>query len=127
MDWNELTTLARTKAKEHPPEYLERLEKEIYEIIKQGAGMYWIDNKEANEKWDTNPNGLILPYLLGMTPVDPFKGNTIFIEAQDGTEMSAVIIELENGKKIVVSENTLIKTDKGYIKASELKEGVEIA
>lgn len=73
MEWNDLENLARSKVQDFGEEYLKRLDYEVSEILKQGSGDYWIDIYEAGKKFDKNKNGLVLPFLLGITNVDPIK------------------------------------------------------
>jgi hypothetical protein len=54
-------------------EYSDRLSFEIKEIEKQGANRYWLGLFNSRKKFDTNKNGLVLPFLLGITPIDPIK------------------------------------------------------
>lgn len=129
MDWDELRQLAKDRLIERqlPEEYRRRLDKELYEIDKQGANEQWLENYQNKIIWGTNPNGLVFPWLLGMTPVDPIIGiNKLMIESEDGKEADAIIMQLSNENEICVSEHTMVKTDKGYIKASELSTGYAI-
>jgi DNA polymerase III subunit alpha len=73
MDWKTLTAKAEEVFAERDLSsiYRERLDAELYEIVKQGANQIWVDWFVSGAKWETNPNGLILPWLLGMTPIDP--------------------------------------------------------
>jgi len=75
MNWDQLKKLALKNylALKLSQEYFERLKFEIKEIEKQGTNEYWISNYIAGKKWDTNPSGLVIPFLLGMTVVDPIK------------------------------------------------------
>lgn len=75
MEWIELKALAEIKCKELSSEYLDRLKVEIKEIEKQGTNQYWADNYNKSTKWDHNNPGLILPFILGMTPIDPIKNS----------------------------------------------------
>jgi len=54
-------------------EYIDRLKFEIKQIELQGAGDYWVDVYEKNQRSVENKNGLVLPLLLGLTNVDPIK------------------------------------------------------
>jgi DNA polymerase-3 subunit alpha len=77
--WKELkklavTTLA-TKFKD-TRDYTKRLLYEFEQIELQGAGDYWVDIYDSNQKTQTNPNGLVLPLLLGLTNTDPIKDET---------------------------------------------------
>lgn len=56
-------------------EYLKRLRFEFKEIEKQGAGNYWVQCFNESKTWDHNKNGLLLPFLLGMTDIDPIQDN----------------------------------------------------
>lgn len=75
MDWIEIKQVANDRIKSYAEVYLNRLIKEIAEIEKQGANAFWEDATEVNKKWNKNVNGLVLPYILGMTDVDPIKNN----------------------------------------------------
>jgi DNA polymerase III alpha subunit len=73
--WKELVTkavVACDKGK-YNSDYVERLKFELKEIDKQGANNYWMRLYNSKQKFDHNKNGLILPFLLGITPVDPIK------------------------------------------------------
>ncbi len=59
------------RQRELPPIYLERLKFELAEIDKQGANAYWIGLVNSNKKFKTNPNMLVLPWILGMVDQDP--------------------------------------------------------
>lgn len=78
MEWNDLTAIAyqALEERELDGEYRKRLEVEIDEIVKQGANEYWLENHKNQEKWEDNPSGLVMPWLLGMTPIDPVKAKT---------------------------------------------------
>jgi intein/homing endonuclease len=123
MEWPELKQMAldALERQKLSPVYQERLEKEIYEIEKQGANALWVDYYERQEKWDKNVNGLILPWLLGLVSIDPIKGiSKIMIESPNGVDDETIVIKLENNQEICVSPNTQILTNVGYVKASEL-------
>lgn len=123
MTWKEIKTKAIEVMRENnlQVEYAKRLKYEIKEIEKQGANKYWVDKVIENKCIDSNKNGLVLPFLLKLTSVDPIKSNKILIGSEeDGIKDNAIIIQLENGYELCVSENTEILTTDGYIKASEL-------
>lgn len=121
MTWDELKIRILSRCVKLGKEYKDRVVFELKEIEKQGANQYWIEAVENNKTWEINPSGLVTPWLLGMTPVDPVKGmSRIMIESLDGVEDEVIIIKLENGYEICVSPNTQILTNIGYIKASEL-------
>jgi len=65
--------LQELKKRNLPEEYHDRLDDELYEIEKQGVIMRWVDYYVNKKRWDDNKNGLVLPWLLGMTPVDPLS------------------------------------------------------
>jgi DNA polymerase-3 subunit alpha len=75
MEWPDVIELARKLANKAGEEYIERLKFEIKEIEKQGANEYWTDLIKEKKKFDDNKNGLVLPYLLKITPIDPIKEN----------------------------------------------------
>jgi len=58
-----------------PQVYFDRLSFECEEILKQGSERYWVDIFEQGIKFDKNPNGLVLPWVLlrlvGDADVDP--------------------------------------------------------
>lgn len=56
--------------------YKDRLEFEIKEIEKQGANAYWVDIYKASKNFKSNPNKLVLPWLLGMISADPIATRT---------------------------------------------------
>ena len=82
MEWEELKAKAERVLYDRglSEEYSDRLTKECYEIVKQGANEYWLEQYNSDKKWDSNPNGLVLPWLLGMTPVDPVAEGIPHIE-----------------------------------------------
>lgn len=121
-DWDSLLFHARKVAKEHGEEYRNKLEFENAEIIKQGANEYWIELANSNKKYDTNKNGLVLPFLLQITSVDPIKGEKKLFINGDEQKIMGIEIILENGKTINTSLNSLIKTkNRGFIPAKDLK------
>lgn len=64
-------------------EYAKRLEYEIKEIEKQSAEVLWIDKLNEGQKYNTNKNGLVLPYLLNLTHVDPLESEHHIIRSTD--------------------------------------------
>lgn len=56
-------------------EYIKRLKFELQEINKQGANSYWLRLYNSKHAYEHNKNGLIFPFLLGMTPIDPIQAN----------------------------------------------------
>ena len=53
--------------------YLCRLRHEYEQIRDQGVEQYWVDLVKSGKKHKTNKNGLVLPFLLNITTVDPIK------------------------------------------------------
>lgn len=51
--------------------YIDRLKFEYTQIRNQGAEQYWINLFKSRKRYKTNKNGLILPFLLRITDVDP--------------------------------------------------------
>lgn len=71
MTWQELTDLMLEQVTKHPEHYKERLIFEISEIEKQGSESIWMEYYTNNDKFQSNPNKLLVPYLLGMVNEDP--------------------------------------------------------
>lgn len=69
--------------KKLPNEYKSRFKTEIKEIEKQGANAYWQQLYNEDHKYDTNNNGLVLPWILGMTDVDPLKSDHQYTRSTD--------------------------------------------
>ncbi len=51
--------------------YEERLKFEIAEVEKQGAELVWINYLAGQKRFPSNPNNLVLPWVLGMVDDDP--------------------------------------------------------
>jgi DNA polymerase III alpha subunit len=85
MDWNELKQHARLLAAEKglSKEYTDRLKVEFKEIEKQGANNNWVKWHTEGLKYQANKNGLVLPWLLGMTTVDPLLADHQWIQQTD--------------------------------------------
>lgn len=64
-------------------EYKDRLKREIKEITKQGANNYWVRLYNSGQKFEENKNGLVFPYLLGVTNVDPVEAELDHITRLD--------------------------------------------
>lgn len=73
MDWQQFKehSLKVLEKRNLPDEYRKRLKLELKEIDKQGANNYWLEALENDQTWADNKNGLVLPWLLEMTEVDP--------------------------------------------------------
>lgn len=102
--------------------YAKRLALEIKEVEKQGANAYWIEKVNDGYKYSTNKNGLVLPWLFGMTNVDPIGNNIeLKVGSDDGIEEDAIVLILANGCEVVVSPHTMVLTERGYIIAHDLR------
>jgi len=75
--WDDMVSIAKDKVagldvdEEVRHTYTERLTFELKEINKQGANQRWIHYFDDNSKFDSNPNQLVFPWLLGMVDGDP--------------------------------------------------------
>ena len=69
--WSDIKDYTLSLAHKRPQEYQDRLIFEFSEIEKQGAGDYWLGLVTAKKTFQTNPNGLVIPFLLDITPIDP--------------------------------------------------------
>lgn len=85
LNWQQVCDLANNKAKELnlEGEYLDRLKFEFKEIEKQGANSVWCNLYNENYKYKTNKNGLVLPWILGLTDVDPLTSKHQIIQQTD--------------------------------------------
>jgi len=125
-NWSELKQDAIKKISKYDKEYQDRLEFELKEIDKQGANDYWLDIINSDDKYDTNKNGLVLPYIFNVTNIDPIKGQKKLYINGDESIIDGIEITLENGTVINASSNTLIKTKRGFIHAKHLSENDEL-
>lgn len=89
IEWAELkrhaADLAKAKfrAGEISRDDIKKLAFEFKEIDKQGAGTYWAQLYNDNHKYDTNKNGLVLPWILGMTSARPSEGEHQVVQQTD--------------------------------------------
>lgn len=74
IEWTDVVSFATKSADKLGPEYAIRLEFELKEIEKQAASDYFMQMIIDKKKYDTNKNGLVLPFLLKITSVDPIIG-----------------------------------------------------
>lgn len=74
--WDEIIKSAKDKLQvlDLGDEYAERLNFELKEIDKQGANSRWVNYIHDGKKFGSNPNNLLLPWLLEMTQDDPIIG-----------------------------------------------------
>lgn len=73
--WVEMKEAALNLCSQFSQAHQDRLKFEIAEIEKQGAGDYWLKVKDSGQTFTSNQNGLVLPFLLGITTVDPIAAN----------------------------------------------------
>ena len=73
--WNDFCVLSRERSNHLPDVYKKRLEFELFEVNKQGLNTIWIDYYNNQSKFDSNPNNLVLPWVLGLliNPLDPIS------------------------------------------------------
>jgi hypothetical protein len=129
MKWIDIkrTTLSALDASGLPPVYRERLEFELKEIEKQATQEYWEEITKTGQTFAHNKNGLVLPWLLGMTPIDPIEGEQVVYAGEGNIEMDGIEIELENGVRVPMSARTMVRTERGMVAAADLVAGDEIA
>jgi hypothetical protein len=65
--------------------YRKRLDFELAEIEKQGAATQWLTIVTEKQVFDSNPNQLLLPYLLGRVKDNPIAG---LVEANESVAIS---------------------------------------
>ncbi|MDB4490181.1 hypothetical protein N9045_01555 [bacterium] len=73
LGWKQIVDIADEAVSKYSIEYQDRLKFEIKEINKQGANAKWVNHYNDGDKFSSNPNGLLLPFLLGMVNNDPIK------------------------------------------------------
>ncbi len=125
MKWNEIKTktMAAVESSGLPEEYRKRLEFEFREIEKQATQEYWEDAVKVKKTFAKNKNGLVLPWILGMTKIDPIEGEKVIYAGDGNIEMDGIEIEIENGKRIPISPRTMVRTQRGLVSAENLIEG----
>lgn len=76
--WSEIIDIANHKLNDLglSVEYKQRLDFELKEIEKQGSVAKWESYFADNKKFSSNPNNLVLPWLLGMVTDDPIASRT---------------------------------------------------
>lgn len=67
-NWEEIKAIAFNTLREESLSqmHLERLQFEISEIEKQCANTIWVDYYNEGKRFDSNPNHLLMPWLLGL-------------------------------------------------------------
>jgi hypothetical protein len=123
--WEDIKKEAIQKCIKLSKEYRSRLLAELKEIEKQGLNNYWIDNYNNQVRWDSNKNGLVLPFLLGMTSIDPVVSNFTY-ELADGGIMDNVVDIVVSGTTYSVPSECLVMTKRGLIRAGLLEVGDEL-
>lgn len=75
MEWSEVVEQATTSllSRDLSQVYRDRLKFEIAEVEKQGAETIWVNRLRDGKRFASNPNNLILPWLLGMVGSDPIS------------------------------------------------------
>lgn len=76
LTWPLIVKLARSSLErkgELPSIYRERLEFEIKQFESQGNTATWVNYFNEYKKFSTNPNRLLMPWLLGMVKTDPIS------------------------------------------------------
>jgi DNA polymerase-3 subunit alpha len=73
MKWVEIKRIAVNSLIERklPPDYTRRLSYEFKQIELQGNQDYWVELYEGQKRFTSNANGLVLPFVLGITNIDP--------------------------------------------------------
>ncbi len=85
LEWCDIKELATTKLIERQLSdiYKSRFTAEIKEIEKQGANAYWVQLVADGHKYESNKNGLVLPWLLDMTNIDPLTAEHKYVQQTD--------------------------------------------
>ena len=75
MEWGDVVEKARTavQSRDLAAPYHDRLKFEIAEVEKQGAETIWVNRLRDGKRFSSNPNNLVLPWLLGMVGTDPIS------------------------------------------------------
>jgi DNA polymerase-3 subunit alpha len=75
VSWKQIKSLLRSLVDKpvYSEVYSQRLEFEIEEVEKQGAESYWLSLFKSDKKFSSNPNNLLMPFLLGMVSIDPIS------------------------------------------------------
>jgi len=128
--WKDLAILAVKNCSERKlgQEYKSRLAFEIKEINKQGANNYWVRLYNSGTKFDHNKNGLVFPFLLEITDVDPVKHTRTHIPCPHGEEgeLGDIVEITADGKTINLSAKAFVLTDRGKVRVKDLQLGDEL-
>lgn len=79
MNWDQVKRLATDALSESgisdgDSEYARRLVFEFEEIEKQATQNYWVTAVSEGRKFTHNDHGLVLPWILGLTDINPVRG-----------------------------------------------------
>jgi hypothetical protein len=124
--WQHLAETVLKRTETLPSEYQTRLKFELKEIDKQGANDYWLGVIRSGKKFDTNPNGLVLPFVLGITPVDPIKAQSNFVIDNTGEPGEIAEITLDSGETVSVPVQAFVRSKSGPILVKDLQIGDEL-
>ncbi len=64
--WQQFKDTVIAKSENLSEQHRTRIEFELYELNKQGLNGLWIEYYNSNAKFDSNPNNLLVPWVLGM-------------------------------------------------------------
>lgn len=64
--WEDFADIVRQSSAHLPDQYRDRIEFELYELNKQGLNGLWVEYYNNSAKFDSNPNNLLIPWVLGM-------------------------------------------------------------
>lgn len=81
--WTEIKQKAINNLSQYGKEYCDRLYVEIKEFEKQGLCNQFVNKFNDGFKYNTNKSGLVLPWSVGMTDVDPLTSKHEWIRQTD--------------------------------------------
>lgn len=73
-NWTDLKTVLLEIVQNHSDTHKKKLEFEIEEVEKQGFEAYWVKAYNDKHKYPSNPNKVLIPFILGMVEEDPIDG-----------------------------------------------------
>lgn len=82
ITWDDIAREARAIAATKGRQYVDHLEFEIAEIDKQATNIYWVNTVAAKKTFNHNKNSLVLPFLLGLTEIDPVGHDGAFLSTK---------------------------------------------
>lgn len=127
-EWADVVKMAAKRLKDgrFSVDYVNRLKFEIEQIDVQGANEYWVDLVRDGKKFDHNRNGLVLPFLLNLTDIDPITYKHVYKFDDDGVDDDVIDLTMEDGSVISLPAKAHIKTKSSNKLVSSLKVGDEI-